>query len=79
MVPGCIGATILIGILSDERFGLRHAGAGPAGHGRVSYGGDLFHISALMLLGAFVPIFAVADRGPLRVAATSRCSSGPFR
>ena len=68
-LPVCICGTILIGILSGERFCLllcrpRRLQA----IGRVSYGGYLFHIPVLMLLGTYVPIFWVPAPGPLWVA-----------
>ena len=69
LLPTCIGVTILIGILSGERLCLRLCQSpGLQAIGRVSYGGYLFHIPVLMLLGAFVPIFAVANSGPLWAA-----------
>jgi peptidoglycan/LPS O-acetylase OafA/YrhL len=69
LLPTCIGTTILIGILSGERCCLRLCRSqGLQAIGRVSYGGYLFHIPVLMLLGTFVPAFAVSGRGPLWVA-----------
>jgi peptidoglycan/LPS O-acetylase OafA/YrhL len=69
LLPTCAGATILIGILSGERFCmLLCRSAALQAIGRVSYGGYLFHIPVLMILAALVPIFAVSGSGPLWVA-----------
>jgi peptidoglycan/LPS O-acetylase OafA/YrhL len=59
-VPTGIGAAVLTGILSGQRHCLRACRMpGLQAIGRVSYGVYLFHIPVLMLLGAFVPVFAM--------------------
>jgi peptidoglycan/LPS O-acetylase OafA/YrhL len=69
LLPTCTGVTILIGILSGERLCLLVCRSQSLqAIGRVSYAGYLFHIPILMLLGAFMPIFAVPRSGPLWVA-----------
>lgn len=68
-LPVCACGTMLIGILSGERLCLLLCKSDRLqAIGRVSYGGYLFHIPVLMLLGTFVPIFAVPVRGPLWLA-----------
>ena len=75
LLPTCSGVTILMGILSSERLCLLVCRSqGLQAIGRVSYAGYLFHIPILMLLGMFVPIFAVPGSGPLWVA----CHVGLF-
>jgi peptidoglycan/LPS O-acetylase OafA/YrhL len=69
LLPVCTGVTILIGILSGERLCLLLCRSQSLqAIGRVSYAGYLYHIPVLMLLGAFVPIFAVPGNRPLWVA-----------
>ncbi|HET6307565.1 MAG TPA: acyltransferase [Rhodopila sp.] len=70
LLPDCLAATILIGILSGER---RCLGLGRSANlqaiGRVSYGGYLFHVPVLMVLNGLVPVFALTHFGPLWLAA----------
>jgi peptidoglycan/LPS O-acetylase OafA/YrhL len=55
LIPTCIAATILIGILSKHRVCLLLCRIpGLQAIGRVSYGGYLFHVPVLMVVGTFV-------------------------
>jgi peptidoglycan/LPS O-acetylase OafA/YrhL len=68
LLPTCTGVTILIGILAGDPLCLSVCRSQTLqAIGRVSYAGYLFHIPILMLLGAFVPIFAVPGGGLLWV------------
>jgi peptidoglycan/LPS O-acetylase OafA/YrhL len=69
-VPTVITAALLMGILAGERRCLRLCGSpGLQAIGRISYGGYLFHIPVLMVLGALVPVFGAPVTGPLSYAA----------
>ena len=66
LLPTCAGVTILIGILSGDPLCLIVCRSQTfQAIGRVSYAGYLFHIPVLMLLGAFVPVFAIPGDGLL--------------
>jgi peptidoglycan/LPS O-acetylase OafA/YrhL len=64
LLPTCTGVTILIGILSGNPLCLLVCrSTSLQAIGRVSYAGYLFHIPILMLLWAFVPVFAIPGGG----------------
>ena len=59
-VPDSIGAAALTGILCGQPFWLRICRLpGLQAIGRISYGGYIFHIPVLMILGALVPFYSV--------------------
>jgi peptidoglycan/LPS O-acetylase OafA/YrhL len=67
-IPVCIGVAALIGILSGTRLWLRLCRVpGLQAIGRISYGGYLFHIPVLMLLGTLVPSLVAPLTGPLSI------------
>jgi peptidoglycan/LPS O-acetylase OafA/YrhL len=69
-VPDALAAAALIGILSGERHLLRLCRLpGLQAIGRISYGGYLYHLPVLMILGALFPPFSARVSGPASYAA----------
>jgi peptidoglycan/LPS O-acetylase OafA/YrhL len=69
-VPDALAAAALIGILSGERHFLRLCRLpGLQAIGRISYGGYLYHLPVLMILGALIPAFSARVSGPASYAA----------
>jgi peptidoglycan/LPS O-acetylase OafA/YrhL len=70
LVPDALAAAALIGILSGERHLLRLCRLpGLQAIGRISYGGYLYHLPVLMVLGALIPAFSARVSGPASYAA----------
>jgi peptidoglycan/LPS O-acetylase OafA/YrhL len=69
-VPTLLGAAALMGILAGERRCLAVCRLpGLQAIGRISYGGYLYHLPVLMILGSLVPLFARPVLGPASYAA----------
>jgi peptidoglycan/LPS O-acetylase OafA/YrhL len=69
-VPDALAAAALIGILSGEPHLLRICRLpGLQAIGRISYGGYLYHLPVLMILGGLVPAFGARVSGPASYAA----------
>ena len=69
-VPDALAGAALIGILAGEPHCLRACRLpGLQAIGRISYGGYLYHLPVLMVLGGLVPAFSARVSGPASYAA----------